>query len=561
MAGRISVLALALALVAAATAARPARATPDADRAHALLATLETGTPAERAKAAEELIQLGPRIVGELGPYLARPHKSTPDERRALLILIKAAVPDDQGRFADPGRLEAKQVREDDKFNWLAELLKIDPATLADASPVAPPPPPAPPPPKPGARKPARPPVKAAKPPPPPPAVATKTALGETLADVAALRALASTQVVDAARIIVDTAFQPATLIYRDECGRRLRAMAPYSIPALTIASQSREPARKRYATYQLERLDRQDPAKALSSASGDEDLRIAILDAFRTTKHREAVHAVLATVNDEAPRVRAAARATWLGYVTGKLPPPAPKKKLALPGGKLTDEEMPLWYTYRELADADLRKLGGELFGEEYPEKEKVDLEAMSKRIFAYYDQQRSARDQVQVAEAKAKADAGDLDGAAAIFDRLLAQDPDRPERNQMAAVYFARGQALEKQEKWTEAAAAYSKAHFLDPQGKNANDALAAHHYTLGKALTAAGKDGGASFRRAVALKPSYGEARKAAAAADSGDHPSWLLYLAILLLAGALVVGGLGLAHRQGVSVRDLAARWKR
>ena len=98
-------------------------------------------------------------------------------------------------------------------------------------------------------------------------------------------------------------------MIYRDECGRYLRKMEARAIPVLTLESQG-DGDRRRYATYQLERLDRQEPSKALTAATADESLLIAILDAFRTTRHREAVYAVFSYIDQDSPRVRAAARA-----------------------------------------------------------------------------------------------------------------------------------------------------------------------------------------------------------------------------------------------------------
>src|SRR5204862_6780176 len=113
---------------------------------------------------------------------------------------------------------------------------------------------------------------------------------GEVIADVAAIRALSATRDVRAAQYIFEVAFVEATMIYRDECGRNIRKMEAAAIPSLTRESVAgKNYDRKRYATWQLERLDRQDPTKALASAVGDDALQIAILDAFRETKHREA--------------------------------------------------------------------------------------------------------------------------------------------------------------------------------------------------------------------------------------------------------------------------------
>ncbi len=476
---------------------------PDDAKVKAALEKIVAGPDrAAREAAIKELTALAPHAIDAIGEWLARPHTASIEERRAVLKEIRAQVPDKTGKFNVPERQTAKEKKADDELDWQASLLALD---------------------------------------------AAMPGVGEVIADDAAIRALAATNEILAAQPIFDTAFYDETMIYRDECGRYLRKMEPQSIPVLTKESQAKNYDRKRYATWQLERLDRQEPGKALASAAGNEALTIAILDTFRATKLREAVHAVWTKVNDDAPRVRAAARAAWMDYVTGPPPPPAPKKKLQLPGGKLTKKEKPLWLTYRELADNELRTAANELLHEDYPlddptlddyEKTsktvKVDLEELTKRLFEYYDTERAKQDTVQWAAAKAKADAGDLAGATAMLDRLLAQ-------------YATWAKQLEGDKKWPEAAAAYSKAHGLDPKGANATHALAAHHYALGKSLEAQGKDGGPDYRKAVALEPDYSSAKSAAADSPggSGRRPVWMLYaalvaggLAALLFAAAMV-----------------------
>jgi tetratricopeptide (TPR) repeat protein len=354
-------------------------------------------------------------------------------------------------------------------------------------------------------------------------------------------------------------------MIYRDEVGRYLRKMHPYSIPALMKESQSRNYDRKRYSNYQLERLDRQEPGKALAAAAGDENLLIAILDVWRATKHREAVHAVWSKVNADSARTRAAARAAWHAYIDGKPPPPAPMKKLMLPGGKLTKKEKPLWLTYRELADNELRKFSNELLGTDYPivdptlddsdadlkkpkEIPKIDLQAVTQQLFDYYDKQRAELEAKQWAEADAKAKSGDLATATMLLDRLLAANPAHGNKAQMAQVYFAYAKELEKQGKWGDAAAAYSKAHGLAPTGPNAIEALAAHHFTLGKALEAQGKDGGPEYREAYKLRPDYEPAKAAAVRTSGGSKPTWMLYAAFLALLGSAGVFGLAMLRRR-------------
>lgn len=489
-----------------------------------LLAKVTAAGPADaRLAAAAKLQELAPRLADALGAALARPRSSSTDERRAVLIAIDAAVPDASGKFAQPKRQQSSEIKADDKVDWLSALVSLDPSTPAPA--VDPQP----------KKKKAKDDDEGEAEPPPPPATLSPTAISEVIADVTLIRALAASRNPAAAAPIFQAAFADDTMLYRDECGRYLRKMEPASIPVLTVESQGTGD-RRRYATYQLERLDRQDPAKALAAATSDESLLIAILDAFRTTRHREAVYAVFDYIDKESPRTREAARQAWLGYVTGKAPPPAPKRKMVLPGGKLAEKETPMWLTYRELAEEKLRKVSDELLGEPIGEEQKVDTEAVSRAVFAHYDAIRGKRDAEQWGQAKALAAAGDVAGAVVRLDQLLAVNPERgtpAERDEMAAVYLAHGKALQQQGKWNEAAAAFSTAVGLAPEGAQAKDASAGRDFALGKAMEADGKDGTGLYRRASVAKPDFEEA----VAASGEERPRWMLYVASL--AGLMAV----------------------
>lgn len=485
-------------------------ATPVSPATQAVLDRIGKGDKA----AIGELTKVAPTSVAELGTFLRRAHTASVDERRGVLASFEASVPDKKGRFVVPQRKTAKEEQALDDLDWLAQLQKIQ---------------------------------------------AQSPAVTETMTDVAVIRALSTTQDINAAQILFDSAFWDETMIYRDEVGRYLRKMEPYCIPALMRESQSRNFDRKRYSNYQLERLDRQEPGKALGAATGDESLVMAILDVYRATKHREAVHAVWGKVNADSARVRAKAREAWSAYIEGPPPPPAPMKKLQLPGGKLTKKEKPLWLTYRELADNEVRKQSNDLLGTDYPIVDptlddsdegkrpktapKIDLVSVTKELYAYFDKQRTDANAKQWAEAEAKAKAGDLAGATTLLDRLLAANPDHGSKAQMAQVYLAYGKELEAKQKWPEAAAAYSKAQGLAPTGPDAVQALAAHHYTQGKALEAAGKDGGPDYRKAVALRPDYATAKAAAVRVGGGSRPVWMLYAAAC--AAILGLGLLGAA----------------
>jgi tetratricopeptide (TPR) repeat protein len=471
--------------------------------------------------ALKALESIAPTMIEDLGLFLQRPHATTVEERRALLTSFNAQVPDEKGRFVAPQRKTAKEEKALDNLDWLVELQKLDPAT-------------------PGA--------------------------SEVLADVAALRALSATKEIRAGYVLFDSAFQPETMIYRDEVGRYLRKMHPYSIPALMRESQRRNFDRRRYSNYQLERLDRQEPGKALAAASGDENLLIAILDVWRETKHREAVHAVWTKVNADSARTRSAARAAWKAYIEGPPPPPAPKKKIQLAGGKTTKEPKPLYLTSRQLADNELRKQSNELLATDYPIVEpvldgsdekpgyrapkevKINLSEVTKQLWDHYDKQRADLEAAQWAEADAKSKAGDLAGATMILDRLLAANPEHGNKGQMANVYLARAKELEKAGKWGDAAAAYSKAHGLAPEAPGATNALAAHYYTLGKSLESGGKDPGAFYRKAYALNPEYEPAKEAAVRTSGGSRPVWMLYIAFFAVLGSAAMFAIAMLKRR-------------
>ncbi|MEO6771455.1 MAG: hypothetical protein ABI467_00335, partial [Kofleriaceae bacterium] len=340
----------------------------------------------------------GPEIVDALATFLARKHAVELADRRKVLEAIHAQVPDKNGRFATPERKTPKEEKADDDLDWRASLGGLPAETVG---------------------------------------------LGEVIADDAAIRALAKTEDLHAAAVLFTTAFGDDTIIYRDEIGRYLRKMEPFSIPALIIESENKKNYdKKRYANYQLERLDRQEPQKALGAANGDEALTIAILDAFGATHFREAVHAVWTKVDADSARTRAAARKAWMAYITGPAPPPAPKKKLSMPGGKLTKKEKPLWLTYRELADNEIRKALNELLHEDLPLADptlddrdddrrksktvKIDLVEKTNELFKYYDDARAKREGEAWTAAKGLADKGDIAGATTALDRMLAMNPE---------------------------------------------------------------------------------------------------------------------------------------
>src|SRR5262249_11196875 len=150
--------------------------------------------------------------------------------------------------------------------------------------------------------------------------------------------------------------------VFRDECGRQIRSMESFAVPALIRLMHQKGPAalhlgkQRRYASYQLDRMDRARPMKAIAAAP-DDRVRATIIHAYGEERALDAVEAILNQVDAPSHRVRKEARWAWLRYVTGRPPPPAPKRKRKLPGGREEEEEKPDYLTYREIAVLALQK------------------------------------------------------------------------------------------------------------------------------------------------------------------------------------------------------------
>lgn len=505
------IISLLMALPVAASADEPPvpAASPELTK---LLETLRSETdPNSRLDAAKKLTELDPIPLEALRRHLNRRRASSDKERRKVLRKIKAEVPDHKGKFRRRKyrRKKAKRVQAADKFDWLAELVKLPSDTKG---------------------------------------------LSDVIVDVAIIRAMAASKSAAGGYAVLEFGFKNG-LIYRDECGRYLRKMHPYSIPALIEgAGQRRNYSFTRYSVYQLERLDRQSSDKALNAASGDTNLKIAVLHAFGKVRYRDAVRVVWKEINHHVPVVRKAARKAWMRYVSGKPPRPAPKRKLQMTGGEYTPTKKKLWLNSRELARVMLVEAYEKIFSKKA--RDSMSEETLTKKLFAHFDAERSKRAEAAFLDAKNQIANGNYAAATTVFDRILARDVDHPRRAEMAPAFLAHARALAAKGEWRTAAAAFRKANLLDPAGADSKTALAWHHYALGRALQADGANGKPELRKALAIDPGFSDAKAALAgrapkvangvngsAKKKGDR-SWMLYagiggggVALLLLAVGL------------------------
>jgi hypothetical protein len=482
---------------ASATAvAKEAPAPPvDTSKVDAALAALAQAAPGQaRLDAAAKLIAATPADAPALAIALARPMKATDAERRLVLEGFHADVPTPEGRFK-PRPAAKKGATPPPEPDWLAELAKSP-----DTSP----------------------------------------ALVDCLTTVVLLRALAATKTFEAANAMLGFAFTADGITFRDECGRQLRAMSPYSLATLLRASQEKKRSGgtyAAYATFQLDRLDKNRPSYALNAAP-DDVVEVQILNAIRDSKHPDAVPATMERCGARSPQVRHAAREAFMAYVTGPLPPPAPKSKRKLPGGKMSDEEMPLYLTYRELArqeaERKLVELGGTV-GRRAKDAEVVQ------QVFDLLDQQRAKIWDEQMAAAVALAGEQKWAEAAAKFDDILIAEPLYTRRGEMTPTFLALGKQLAAAKKWDGAVIAFEKAYSLDPAGANAADARAELHVARAEVLRAQGKPAEDELAQALSADPGHEGARGLLVQEQKDGVRSsrgWMLYAGLGGIAAAIL-----------------------
>jgi len=232
--------------------------------------------------------------------------------------------------------------------------------------------------------------------------------------------------------------------LFRDECGRTLRAIGGHAVPTLIRIYNDRTRANakmRRYASYQLDRMDRLRPSKAISAAP-DDVVRADILHAYGEVLALDAVEAVLDQVGAASHRVRREARWAWLRYVDGPPPPPAPKRKRKLPGGKEESEEKEDYLNYREMAVLALGRAYQQLWSRD-PDP-KLTPRQITDEIFAHYDRLREQQFEQVFNSGQAHAQAGELREAVNDFGWILANQPDHPRRGEMATAFQRLGEEL---------------------------------------------------------------------------------------------------------------------
>ncbi len=335
----------------------------------------------------------------------------------------------------------------------------------------------------------------------------------DALRVVATMRALAATHRAEAVEPIFKLAFV-LDGVFRDECGRQLRAIGDAAVAPLVHLQYARVipgvmgAKQRRYAVYQLDRMDRARPLKAITTAP-DDRLRAVLIHAYGEARALDAVEAILDQLNAQSHRVRREARWAFRRYVEGPAPPPAPVRKRKLPGGQQETDEKPDYLTYREVAELALQKRVADL-GLPTPVAKAPALPlAMFEAVVAHDDAERNAEWERAFVAARAQTDAGDLDGALGNYEWILAHDPTSSRRGEMSPTFARAADARRRAGKLDEAAALYWKAAALAPP--DAAPKLEAQASFLdAERARALGKTEEAALRRAVALDPTQLDAK---------------------------------------------------
>lgn len=556
------------ALVLTSTTAAPP---PTAQELDALAAKLRSTGPngaAVRIEAAEKLAAEPPSGFELYVARLKRPPQAQPDTLRALVIEAGGAVPNPNypkdprlwlskpdPPWVPPPRVKGQPrpkrppPHDPEQTDWLKALAALDIAAM----------------PEPEARETTDGGVgsaegrKVAK-------VDWQAARAEALETVALLRALGASKLDDALGPIFDLAFEQDG-VYRDECGRAIRALGDYAVAGLIERQHAKgngalKRSMRRYAAYQLDRMDRAQPRKAIAAAP-DDRVRAAILHAYGEARALDAVEPVLDLVDAPAHRVRREARWAWRRYVDGPPPPDPPKRKRKLPGGREERDEKEDYLNYRQMAVLALNHVLAELADGACTRCARLDADGipspqadaakMTDALFDYYDHRRAAAWDVQFNAAAAKARAGDLGGAIADFSAILAHDPLYARRAEIAGVFFDYGEQLLEDDP-ARALPYLRQAVVLDPSSERSRKTDARIHLLDGEARMNAGVYDPADFRRALALDPSLDEAQ---AALDKLAHRQ---SREGLVQATGLAAGGLALLF-VGVALWRLKRRRQR
>lgn len=323
----------------------------------------------------------------------------------------------------------------------------------------------------------------------------------ETLRDIAAIHAIAAIPSKQTAQLLFDFAQSPIGSIYQKECQRLLSTMDPWAILVLIEQLSFDNLQKRNYAKTILEQMDRENPFKALQHAPSN-NFKIKLLQAYGKTTYREAVPAILQTaLYDNFKEVRDQAQKTWFLYVQGKPHTNAPKRKLALPQGKLSQQEYPLWLSYNKYAIAELLREYKKTFGS----IKKKSSTKLSQELFDYFETKHANNIIVRLTMAHHAFAQKDYKQAVYLYNLILVDDPMFLQRQTMASAFLFYAKTIDVNQSCI-AARLYGKAIALGLDTQNEHYAYADMHFSKAMCLMNEGYEGNTELQSALYYYPTH-------------------------------------------------------
>jgi tetratricopeptide (TPR) repeat protein len=292
------------------------------------------------------------------------------------------------------------------------------------------------------------------------------------LVTAALARALAHAATTPAVRQLVKIAADHGGAL-RPEITRHVRALGDRSIPALIETRKDASFELRRWASSQLDAMGKRIPGDAVQTT--DNQVLADVLHAYGVVHDLDAVPVILSFVGSDRVQVRTAARESLTSFgqdANWKL-----REAYANLTGKPAPEGWPASQVAKELFEASDRVRLHEVYG--------------------------------LLEEALKKANDGNVDEAAAAFDKILARQPMLDRRGEMVPTYLAQAQKLEAADP-AAALALLHKAERLAPEGPRVPQIQAEIAYLEGNDLARRGIPDREPFKRALSLDPGHAKAR---------------------------------------------------
>lgn len=261
--------------------------------------------------------------------------------------------------------------------------------------------------------------------------------------------------------------------LFRIDVQRQLARMKERSLPALIEAQYNDSRMVRTWAKRRLDIQGRAIPSEAVRL--NDNQALADVLRAYGRAREVEAVRVIVSFANSDRLQVRDAAR-----EAIGQVGEPA----------------------HWQLRDAYEQLMG------EKPSRS-WDWQRTARELFAVYDRARLQEVYATMDEGLKQAQAGKLEEAVQLFDRVLARAPMFERRGEMVPTYLAHGKKLETEDR-VAAAAAFRRALALDPGGGHADSVRSALAVLEAKELAENGVLDVALLDRALQLDPANEEAR---------------------------------------------------